>query len=106
MDESQTSFLSYEDKMVARAPILEGGMRKVTFKKDMMKVWVLIYMIMRYLDCWTYVKSVQRKRYGKKAYRALWDHFFLPDNIDNMTSESERILVATHYSGERKRVKF
>ena len=37
------------------------------------------------------------------AYHDLWDHFVGPDNVDNMMSEAERLLVATHYSGERKR---
>ena len=36
--EPGTIFLSPEDEMVARAPILEGGLRTVTFKTDMMKV--------------------------------------------------------------------
>ena len=38
LDEPKTRFLSDKDKMVARAPILEGVMRTVTFKTDMMKV--------------------------------------------------------------------
>ena len=38
MDEPKTRFSSDKDKMVARAPILEGVMRTVTFKTDMMKV--------------------------------------------------------------------
>ena len=50
MDEPETSFLSAEDEMVARAPILEGGLRNVTFNTDMMKVWGLISMITRDLD--------------------------------------------------------
>ena len=50
MDEPETSFLSVEDDMVACAPIIEGGLRNVTFKTDMMKVWGLISVITRYLD--------------------------------------------------------
>ena len=37
LDEPDTSFLSAEDEMIARAPILEGGLKTVTFKTDMMK---------------------------------------------------------------------
>ena len=36
----------------------------------------------------------------------MWDYFLGPDNVDNMASEAERLLVATHYSGERKRFNF
>ena len=46
----EKSFLSVENEMVVRAPIIEGGVRTVTFKKDMMKIWGLISVIKRYLD--------------------------------------------------------
>ena len=39
LDEPETIFLSSEDEMVTRAPIIEGVLRTVTFKTDMMKVW-------------------------------------------------------------------
>ena len=51
LGEPETSFLSAEDEMVAHAPILEGGMRTVTFKTYMMKVWGLIYVITIDLYC-------------------------------------------------------
>ena len=77
--EPETSFSSAEDEMGARALILEGGLRTVTFKTDIMKVWGLISVITRYLDCWTYIKSAQRTRDGRKAYRDLWGNFSGPD---------------------------
>ena len=69
LDEPETSFSSTEDEMVAHAPILEGGMRTLTFKTDMMKFWGLISVIIIDLDFWTYVMSAQRTRYGRKTYR-------------------------------------
>ena len=53
--------------MVARAPILEGVLITVTFNTDMIKVWGVISVITRDLDCWDYVKSSQRTRYGRKT---------------------------------------
>ena len=47
LDEPYTRFSSDEDMMVARTPILEVGLKTVTFKKDMMKVWGLISTITR-----------------------------------------------------------
>ena len=47
MDEPEMSFSSVEHEMVARAPILEDGLRTVTFKADMMKVWDMISVITR-----------------------------------------------------------
>ena len=82
--------------MVARAPIIEGGLRTVTFKTDMMKFWGLISVVTRYLDCCTYAKSSHMTRDGRKFYCDLWDHLLVPDNLDNMASEAERLLVATH----------
>ena len=101
-DEPDTSFSSAEDEMVVRAPIIDGGLKTVTFKTDMMKLLRMISVISRELNCWTYVKSSQRTRDARKAYRELWDHLLGPDNVDNMASEAERLLVATHYSGKRK----
>ena len=92
--------------MLARAPILEGGLRSVTFKTDMIKVLGLIFVITIDLDCLTYVKSDQSTRDGRKAYRDLWDHFLETEHVDNMASEAKRLLVATHYSGERKRFNY
>ena len=51
LDEPETSFSSAEDEMVACAPIVEGGLRTVTFKTYMMKVWGVIFVITRDLDC-------------------------------------------------------
>ena len=106
LGEPDTSFLSAEDEMVARAPIVEGGLRTVTFKTDMMKFWGMISVITRYLDFWTYIKSDQRTRDGSKAYRDLWDHFLVPDNVDNMACEAESLLAITRYYGEHKRLNF
>ena len=106
LDEPETSFSSAEDEMVARAPIIEGGLRTVIFKTDTMKVWGIISAITRDLDFWTYVKADHKTIDRRKAYRDMWGHFLGPDNVDNMVSEAERLLVATHYSGERKRFNF
>ena len=95
MDKPAKRFLSAEDEMVVHVAIIEGGLRTVTFKTDMMKVWGLISAIARDLDCWTYVKSAQRTGYGRNSYPDLWNHFLGPDNLDNMVSESKRIIVAT-----------
>ena len=66
----------------------------------------MIYVITRDLYFWTYAKLYQRTRYGKKSYRDPWFHFLVTANVDNMSSESERLLAATHYSNERKRFNF
>ena len=106
LDEPETSFLSAEYEMVARAPIIEGGLRTITFKKYMVKVWGMISVITRDLYFWAYVNSAQRTRYGSKDYHDLWDHLLGPDNAYNMASEAKTLLVATHHSGECNRFNF
>ena len=66
LDDPETRFSSAEDEMVVRATIIEGGLRTLAFKADMMKVWGLIYVITRDLDLWTYVKLAQSTRYERK----------------------------------------
>ena len=100
------SFSPAEYEMVARVPIIEGGLRTLTFKTDIIKVWGMISAITIDLDCWTYVKSVHSKRDVRKACRDLWDHFLGTDNVYNMANEAERLLVATHYSGENNSFNF
>ena len=39
LDEPETRFSSTEYDMVARAPIIEGGLSTTTFNKDTMKFW-------------------------------------------------------------------
>ena len=45
--ETETSFSSSQYEMVACAQIIEGGLRTVTFKIDMTKVWGMISAITR-----------------------------------------------------------
>ena len=96
LDKPKTSFSSAEYEMVARTLIIEGILRTVTFKIYMTKVWGLISAITRDLECWTYFKSDQRTRDRRKAYPDLRDHLLGPDNVDNMESETKRLLTATH----------
>ena len=106
LDEPETSFSSADYEMVLRAPIIEGGLRTINFKTYMMKFRGLISVITRDLDCWTYDKLAQSTRYGRKAYRDLWDHFLVPDNVYNVAREARRLLVVTNYFGECKRFNF
>ena len=92
MDEPATRFLSAEDDMVACTPILEGDMRTVTFKTDMMKVWGLISAITRDLDCLTYVKSAQKTRYVRKSYHDMQDHF-LGTDIFTVTADRKSVVT-------------
>ena len=61
LDEPEMRFSSAGDEIVVCAQIIEGGLRTVTFKIDMMKVWGLISVITRDLYCWTYVSPEEKE---------------------------------------------
>ena len=88
LDEPEMSLSSAKDDMIVHVPVI--------FKADMMKVWGLISVIPRDIDCWTYVKSAQWKIYGRNSYHNLWDNLLGPENVDNMERKSKRLLVPTH----------
>ena len=100
------------DEMIARAPHTDaepgeaGGDPAPTFTVDNMQVFEMIASIARDHDCWTYVKPAQRRRDGRRAFLALWDHYLGPNNVDNMASNAERKLASTTYAGEKKRWNF
>ena len=52
------------------------------------------------------MKPAQRRRDGRRAFLALWDHYLGPNNVDNMASTAERKLSSTTYTGEKKRWNF
>jgi hypothetical protein len=59
--------------------------------------------ITRAHDCWTYVKPAQCTKYGRCAFLLLWDHFFEPNNVDNMASEAQAKLRSVSYTREIKK---
>jgi hypothetical protein len=72
------------------------------YANDSMEVWSYMVNITRAHDCWTYVKPAQRTKDGRHAFLLLWDHFLVPNNVDNMASEAEAKLGSGSYTGERK----
>jgi hypothetical protein len=69
--------------MIARSP--HGNQ---SYANDSMEVWSYMANITRAHDCWTYVKSAQRTKDGRRAFLLLWNHFLGPSNVDNMASEA------------------
>jgi hypothetical protein len=97
------------EEMIARAPHRVGGPGSdlsATFTVDSAQVFEMIASITREHECWTYVKPAQRRRDGRKAFLALWNHYLGPNNVDNMASTAERKLATTTYAGEKKRWNF
>ena len=54
--------------------------------------WGRLNSIFAYSTAWTYCKVVKRNSNGRKGYLDLYDHFLIPNNVDNMESAAENIL--------------
>ena len=101
------NYLDIFDEMVNRAPhFSENEAEHPIYVNDNRAVWQVISDWCRDDPCWTYVKPFQRRRDGRGAYLALWNHYLGPNNIDNAATTAERRLEATTYDGEKRRWNF
>jgi hypothetical protein len=95
------------EEMVARAGHSDvNGELLDTFVADRQRVWELLSAICRDSDCWTYLKTAQRTKDGRLAYRSLYDHYLGPNNVDNLATMAERRLSSLTYNGETRRWDF
>jgi hypothetical protein len=92
------NYETVHQEMTARAPHTGRP-----FVNDRRKVWDIISNICGNYSCFVYIKPALRTRNGRDAYMLLFDHFFGPNNVGNMASESETKLTSTLYNGEKKR---
>lgn len=102
-----------EDELIARAPhgVAKHGdppewIADPTFIANDAKVWEILANICRDHSCYTYLKPAQKKRSGRDAYFALYNHFLGPNNVSNMAAMAEDILQNTTYTGEQRRWNF
>jgi len=100
---------THNERMIMRAPHfkIENPTKETdVFKMDNESVWKEISDITREHKCWTYVKPFQRKHDGRGAYRALWDHYLGPSNVDHLAAAAELKLETAKYTGKKKRYNF
>ena len=110
-DDPVTNYTSKQDELIARAPIRTVAANgTVTYNaiylSDRTKVWELMSELTRGKDCWTYVQPAQRSRDGRMAFHGLKGHYLGANNVDNMSSQAEKKLQSTTYTGEKRRWNF
>jgi hypothetical protein len=49
---------------------------------------------------WTYMKDFVQPRDGRGTYRALFNHYFGPNNVNNQSAAMEKALATISYNGE------
>jgi hypothetical protein len=74
-----------------------------SFVNDRRKVLYIMSNTCGKNSCFVYIKPALRTRNGKDAYMLLFDHFLVPNNVGNVSSEAETKLTSTLYNGEKKR---
>ena len=117
-DDPPANYPTLEHEMVARAPILAPGATgdvptlesngpfTQSFITDRSEVWAKLAVIFGSVECWTYAKIGRRTRDGRLCFRAVYDHYLGPNNIDHMASRAERKLRDSTYHGERRNWNF
>jgi hypothetical protein len=96
-DDPEDRYLTVEQEMIQCAP--HSG---PAFRNDRRTVWGIMSTICGHYECWICIKPAQQAKYGRKAYKLLFDHYFGPNNVGNMASSTDTKMVSTFYNGEKK----
>jgi hypothetical protein len=76
------------------------------FMTDNTIVWTKIASMTRDHECWTYVRSFQRAKDGRAAYKALHTHYLGVNNVDSLSTAAWSKLNNTRYFGEKRNFTF
>jgi hypothetical protein len=118
--EDESIYPSYDEEMIARAPILHPGTWRfgqdehletsgpfaVNFRGDNMKVWGILHAMLSNTGAWQHVKKFSAGQNGRQAWRTLQTHYFGSDKIDLMANAILTTLKNLHYSGDRANFTF
>jgi hypothetical protein len=118
--EDDSKYPSYDEEMIARAPILLPGTWRfgqdehletsgpfaVNFRGDNMKVWGILHAMLSNTGAWQHVKKFSAGQNGRQAWRTLQTHYFGSDKVDLMASAIVTTLKNLHYSGDRANFTF
>jgi hypothetical protein len=88
-----SAYISHDDEMIARGPILEIGAAvgpnaemvgpfSYAFLVDRTTVWEKLSEILLASDSFTVIKTAKASRNGRLAYKLLYAHYLDPNNVD------------------------
>jgi hypothetical protein len=109
-----TNYLTLDEEMIARAPILVPGTAGIiadlevngpfteSFMTDRTTAWDKIAVLFQNHEAWTYAKPARRTRNGRAGFFGVYNHFLGPNNVDHMASKAERRLRDVNYHGEKR----
>ena len=118
--ESDSPYLTHDDEMIARAPIILDRDRCVgeieqwdvtgpfnnTYLQDRKKVWVVLHTIFNGTYLYVHMKKFRQQNNGRGAYFALKEFLLGKDHVSRMVREMEASLKGFVYRGEGRRYGF
>ena len=100
----QDNYDTHQDEMIARAPHQDAaGDPLDVYNYDNRQVWDLISGWTRDTECWVHVKPFQRRRNGREAYLALYNHYLGINTVNNQARTAESKLDKLEYKSEQRR---
>ena len=100
----QNDYDTHQDEMIARAPHQDAaGDPLDVYTYDNRQVWDLISGWTRDTECWVHVKPFQRRRNGRDAYLALYNHYLGVNTVNNQARIAESNLNKMEYKSEQRR---
>ncbi|CAJ1933738.1 unnamed protein product [Cylindrotheca closterium] len=102
-----TDYASIEDKIIARAPIVnaQGGF-VATFCTDNTTLWKLLSVLFKDTVDWTDIKHCARTKDGRTAFLDLKSARLVAQYTNNVSAEIERRWLALSYAGPKRNWKF
>ena len=110
-------YISHDDKMCVRGPILLAGVAvgpdaetlgpfAPIFIVDRTAVWEKLAKILLTNDAFTVIKGVKKTRNGHLTYQLLCAYYLGPNNLGNMAGEAENMLTLARYNGKKRQWNF
>ena len=92
---------THQDEMIARAS--HDVANNEAYPYDNRMVWDLIAGWVRDTECWIHVKPFQRRRDGRGAYLAIYNHYLGVNTVNNQARTAEAKLNKLEYKSEGRR---
>ena len=117
-DDPAINYDTLDEEMIARAPILEstaaGALAELelngpfvdSYITDRTLAWDKLAPLFQTHESWTYFKSARKTRNGRMAFKAVFNHYLGPNNVDHMATKAERKLRDTIYRAETRQFNF
>jgi hypothetical protein len=99
-DDPADNYAMPVEEMIARATHERNGQPDPIFIINSGKVLDNLADMFQETMSWTYMKDFVQPRDGRGAYRALFNHYLGPNNVNNQSAALEKALAKISYNGE------